>query len=138
MADLSLAEAAYRLSVLGEKVAQECVNIMWDETPVGPSGNLRRSIRHEKVGPESYFIGTDLYYAEWVNYGRGPVRPKHTTRTGRPGKLRYYEYTPGPKSIHVPTAPPGTPVFRRGTGPAKPNNFVARAKARIRNTTFTL
>lgn len=131
MAELTLAEASLKLARLGETTAQKCVDLMRDVTPQGATGTLRASIFYEMQNQYSFFVGTELYYAKWVDQGRGPVRPKYKKA------LAWGGYAGGPWSNHRP-GDPGAFYVRGGAGPARPNPFVFRTKIRILTYNFTL
>lgn len=56
-------------------VYEKCVPTLKSYAPVD-SGTLRASIQAEQHGDNEYFVGTDLEYAKYTEYGRGPVFPK--------------------------------------------------------------
>lgn len=136
MAELTLAEAIQKLDTLGERISKQCEDVMKSVTPTGRTGNLKRSIYHRQEGPDTWFIGTDIYYASWVENGRGAVRPKHTTSRGRRGSLRWVDYNGDINSVHHGT--PGEVIYARSAGPSKPNPFVGRAKRIIDQMHFSL
>ena len=133
MADLTLSEALSRLETLGDRIAKQCEDTMKSVTPVGRTGNMKKSIHYTKESDERYFIGTDMYYAEWVENGRGEVRPRHS---GKRASLMWVDYNGDINSVHHGT--PGKVYYRRHAGPSKPNPFVGRAKRIIDQMTFTL
>ena len=97
-----------RCRVLAEELVDEGVRVMQMEVPV-KTGGLQRSIKKETLSDHSWFIGTDIEYATYVEHGRGPVFP-------RVKKALYW-----PELRH--------PVAK--AGPAKANLFVERTVAHI-------
>lgn len=93
---------------LVEKLVAEGTEIMKAEAPM-KTGALRGSIHSERTGATTWFIGTDLEHAYYVENGRGPVYPVRK-------KALYW-----PELAH--------PVKR--AGPAAANDFVGRTKAQI-------
>lgn len=130
MADYTLRQALDRLETLGSRIATTIYTVMKDETPVGPTGELEKSIYWKQTGSEEWFIGTDMYYAKWVENGRGPVRAKYAPF------LKYIDYYGGKKSIHFGTK--GAFIKKKAVNRADPNPFVDRTKQRIEKMTFTL
>lgn len=141
VADLTLAEALSRLETLGDRIAKQCEDVMKSVTPVGRTGNLKKSIYHRQEGADTWFIGTDIYYASWVENGRGEVTPKKTaysirTRTPRTVPLRWIDYDGDINSVHH--GKPGAVVYAMRSRKSTPNPFVGRAKRIIDQMTFTL
>lgn len=93
---------------LAEELVSEGVSIMKSEAPY-KTGALRASIHSERTGATTWFIGTDLEHAYYVENGRGPVFPKVK-------KALYW-----PELSH--------PVAK--AGPAQANLFVERTVAHI-------
>ena len=145
MADASLDEVLELLKQFPRTIAEQCRDIMKYETPVGASGGgqggLRASIRIIEQTDQYAVIGTDLDYAPKVENGRGPVHP-HPGRSAYkptlPHTLRYFEYAPGPKSVHIQRHPIGTPIYRHMVGPSKPNPFAERTVQDIRGAEISL
>ena len=129
-----------KLDDFPDKIAKKCKELMVEETPVGPTGNLRKSIEILEQDNTHAVIGTTLEYAYYVENGRGPIVANHTTRKGQLGKLHYFGYAPGPKSIHGrrfgAAGDPGVEYFRTSVGPADPNPFVEDTKKRIEQTNW--
>ena len=123
-----------KLDNFPDKIAKKCKELMVDETPVGPTGNLRKSIEILEQDNTHAVIGTTKEYAYYVENGHGPVVAKTVKRNGKLKKLHYFGYAPGPKSIHKNDA--GTEHFAYSTGPAPPNQFVERTKDRIEKTNW--
>ena len=108
-----------------KRIAEEGKRTMIEETPVGPTGNLRKSIKVLEQDDRHCVIGTTLEYATHVENGHGPVNVKPERLKENPkAKLRYFGYAPGPKSIHKNDA--GEVYFRRRTGKADANPFLER------------
>lgn len=118
-----------KLDNFPDKIAKKCKELMVEETPVGPTGNLRKSIEILEQDDTHAVIGTTLEYAYYVENGRGPVFAKDKKA------LHYFGYAPGPKSIHTP-GDPGAEYFRGAAGPAPANPFVERTKERIEKTNW--
>lgn len=97
-----------RCRALSEKLVAEGVQVMKYEAPI-KTGALQKSIHSETLSENSWFIGTDLEYAYYVENGRGPVYPVVK-------KALYW-----PELSH--------PVMR--AGPAQANLFVERTVAQI-------
>ena len=93
---------------LVEKLVAEGVEIMKAEAPV-KTGALRRSIHSERTGATTWFIGTDIEHAYYVENGRGPVFPVVK------------------KALYWPEL--GHPVAKAGPAPA--NDFVGRTAAQL-------
>lgn len=55
------------------EVANELVNQLKMEAPVGATGDLRRSFQILQKGPRSIVVGTRLDYALFVQEGTGPI-----------------------------------------------------------------
>lgn len=72
------------------------------------SGDLHASIQVFRVGELEGDVGTDLDYAEWVEYGRGPVVPVNA------------------KFLHFFTKD-GKEIFTKFVGPAEPRPFMEPA-----------
>lgn len=72
------------------------------------SGYLRQHIKGFvfQAGPYESQAVADSFYADWVEYGRGPVRPVHAK------VLRWFEN--------------GKPVFSMYSKPSKPRLFMTR------------
>lgn len=98
---------AYSVGLVEELVA-EGVSIMQSEAPV-KTGALRASIHSERTGATTWFIGTDLEHAYYVENGRGPVYPVRK------------------KALYWPELP--HPVGK--AGPAKANDFVGRTRDKL-------
>lgn len=93
---------------LARELVREGTAIMKTEVPV-KSGQLQGSVHSEEMSDHSWFIGTDKYYAEYVENGRGPVFPVRK-------KALYW-----PELSH--------PVAKAGPAPA--NDFVGRTAKQI-------
>lgn len=144
MADITLDELVVKLNVFTSKASEKCKDILVEETPVGPTGGLRRSIKILEQDAEHALIGSQLDYAHYVEYGRGKVVAKNEpARTGNPNRrhtLHYFGYNPGPHSIHGRNYGGGdanVEYFRHSTGPAEPNKFLERAVEDIKKTDFS-
>ena len=74
MADFTISGAISALEALGPKIAAIGESTMKGIAPAR-SGALRGSIHQEQQGSETWFVGTDLYYAYYVDQGRGDVWP---------------------------------------------------------------
>lgn len=57
-----------------EFVYDKCVPTLKGTCPVD-TGTLQNSIQAEPSGKDRYFVGTDLEYAKYTEYGRGYVHP---------------------------------------------------------------
>lgn len=77
-----------------KRIADEGKRIMVSETPVGPTGNLRRSIEILEQDDFHCVIGTTIEYATHVENGHGPSVAKNVPY------LVFKGYKPGDKSIH--------------------------------------
>lgn len=97
-----------RCQQLSRDLVNEGVAIMKSEVPVR-SHKLQGSIHSEEESDHRWFIGTYLFYAEYVENGRGPVYPVRK-------KALYW-----PELAH--------PVKRAGPAPA--NDFVGRTRAQL-------
>lgn len=93
---------------LARQLVEEGVSVMKSEVPV-KTGALQGSIHSEPLSERSWFIGTDIEHAHYVEHGRGPVYPKVK-------KALYW-----PELAH--------PVKKAGPAPA--NDFVGRTRAAI-------
>ena len=122
---ISLEELLGHLDRFEEKTIEQCVEMMKEEAPVGPTGGLRDSIRVLERSRGRATIGTDIYYADWVENGRGPVTPKNATA------LRWYEYEPGPNSTHTMIGEPGEVIFSKYAGATKANDYLGRTENKI-------
>lgn len=124
MATFTLNEAISKLEGFGEKVANEAAQIMKDEivrnTKEG-TGKLAASVNVQPMGDGAWSVGTDLYYAKYVNDGRGAVRPVNAK------SLRWYS----PRLS-------GNAVFSKYAGPADGIDFVGRTKGILENMKFNL
>lgn len=116
MRSLSIDEAISALEGLGQKIADTAEKIMLEEAPVR-TGGLARSIRQERMDESTWWIGTDIFYADYVEHGRGVVRPV------RAKVLHWYD---------------GVDVFTMRAGPSKPNPFAERTANRLKGMSFTL
>lgn len=114
MADFTIAGAISALEALGDKIAAEGVSIMQGEVPVR-TGALQGSVHSERTGSQTWFVGTDIHYAGYVEYGRGDVWP--VTRK----VLRFADGS-----------------FHPHAGPAKANDFVGRTAAKLNAMSFSL
>ena len=74
MADFTISGAISALEALGPKIADIGVSTMKGKVHVR-TGALQGSIHQEQTGSETWFVGTDLYYAYYVDQGRGEVWP---------------------------------------------------------------
>ena len=78
---LSVIEAKNKTRAEFEKFAtQTCVDTLRQairdtRQHHNSTGTLERSVEATRIDDKSYFVGTDLYYAKWVDEGRGEVRP---------------------------------------------------------------
>ena len=141
MADASLDEVLELLKQFPRTIAEQCRDIMRYETPVGATGDLRKSVDIIEQTDTYAVIGTDLSYAPKVENGRGPVRAhpgRSALNPNRAHSLRYFEYAPGPKSVHEQRYPVGTPVYGHEFGPSKPNPFAERTVADIKGAEISL
>lgn len=59
---------------LGEDIVAEAKSNLQNNTNIN-SGTLLSSIRILNEDVKSIEVGTDLFYANYIEYGRGPVRP---------------------------------------------------------------
>jgi len=62
------------LQTLGDSIVSEARSNLQTNTNIN-SGTLLSSIRILDEGQNYIVVGTDLDYAEYIEYGRGPVRP---------------------------------------------------------------
>ena len=62
------------LKVLGEMIVSEARSNLQNNTNIN-SGHLLSSIRILQEDETSIIIGTDVDYANYIEYGRGPIRP---------------------------------------------------------------
>lgn len=102
---------------LVEKLVDEGTEIMKGEVPV-KTGALRDSVHSERTGATTWFIGTDIEHAKYVENGRGPVFPVVKKA------LWWSELSVGSMGPVL-----GHPVAK--AGPAKANKFVERTAAQI-------
>lgn len=116
MAEFTIDTAIAALEAFGPKVANEAVSIMAGEVPVR-TGVLAGSIHAEQLSSSSWFVGTDIDYAIYVENGRGVVRPKNAK------VLHWFD---------------GGDVFAMRAGPTKPNKFVERTAAKLNGMSFSL
>ena len=116
MADFTIQGAIGAIEKLGERIAYAGENIMVSEVPVR-SGSLQQSIHHEQTGSSTWFVGTDVFYAYYVENGRGVVKPV------RKKVLHWID---------------GGDVFAKRAGPAKANDFVGRTAAKLNAMSFSL
>lgn len=107
---MTINEALLKLQNLPQRIADEGVDLMKQEVPYD-KGDLEKSI-HAEVSTSSVFIGTDIHYAKYVQFGRGPVYPVQK-------KVLHWEGKYGD-------------VFAMRAGPAKANDFVGRTARRLR------
>lgn len=133
---MTLQGALQRLKEFGPKVAKKIYKTMQNEVPIGPTGNLKKSLYWEQTGSEEWFIGTKQYYAKWVEEGRGPVTAKNAPF------LQYQDYFGGHKSIHNKNLGKagynGVWIRKKSVAKAEPNPFVERTKKDVEKMTFTL
>lgn len=128
---MTLAGALKRLREFGPKTAQKIHKVMQNEVPIGKTGDLKSSLYWKQISFDTFFIGTDMYYAKWVENGRGPVRPVSAKA------LFYFDYKGGHKSVHK-WGTDGLGVMTKRVGPSKKNPFVDRTKQKVEKMTFTL
>lgn len=128
---MTLAGALKRLREFGPKTAQKIYKVMQNETPIGKTGDLKGSLYWKQLSFDTFFIGTDMYYAKWVEYGRGPVRPVHAKA------LFFWDYKGGHKSVHQ-RGNEGQGVLTKYVKESKKNPFVDRTKLAVEKMTFTL
>lgn len=114
MAEFTIDGAIGALEALGPKIAAQGVSIMQSEVPVR-SGALQGSIHSEQTGSSTWFVGTDIFHAKFVEYGRGDVWPV------RRRVLRFEDGS-----------------FHPHAGPAKANDFVGRTAATLNSMSFSL
>lgn len=141
----TLDELMTRLREFPDRVAEKSKELMISETPIGPTGNLQKSISVLEKTNEYCVVGTQLYYAEFVEKGRGPV-PSVQTRNDakkkgeKPKMLHYWGYNPGnDKSIHGKKyggGDEGVEYFMRSVKRAKANPFAKRARTKINNANW--
>lgn len=124
MATFTISEALSKLEGFGKKVADEAEQIMKDEivrnTKEG-TGKLAASVDVKPLGGSAWSVGTNLYYAKYVNDGRGPVVPKKAKA------LRWYS----PRLS-------GNAVFSQKAGPAEGIDFTGKTKQALENMRFNL
>lgn len=124
MATFTISEAISRLEGLGEKVAREAEQIMKDEIIINTkegTGKLASSVNVKQVSSSTWSIGTDLYYAKYVNDGRGPVRPVEKQA------LRWYS----PRMS-------GNAVFSNYAGPTQGIDFTGKTVSALENMKFNI
>ena len=114
MADFTIDGAIAAIEALGGKIAAQGVSIMQSEVPVR-SGALQGSIHSEQTGSNTWFVGTDIFYAGYVENGRGHVWPV------RRKVLRYDDGS-----------------FHPHSSPSKANDFVGRTAAALNSMSFSL
>lgn len=114
MADWTISGAIGALEALGPKIASIGESTMKGLAPAR-TGALRGSIHTEQTGSESWFVGTDLDYAYYVDQGRGDVWPI------RRKVLRFADGS-----------------FHPHAGPAKAQNFAARTADALNGMSFSL
>lgn len=124
MATFTISEALSKLEGFGERVANEAAQVMKDEIVRNAkegTGKLAASVNVKRLDESSWSVGTDLYYAKYVNDGRGPVVPKKAKA------LRWYS----PRLS-------GNAVFSQYAGPAEGIDFTGKTKAILENMKFNL
>lgn len=73
--DISINQVEARIQEnFQEFVYNKCVNTLKGTCPKD-TGALRASIHAERIDDNTYFVGTDSWYAKFTEYGRGPVFP---------------------------------------------------------------
>ena len=114
MADWTISGAIGALEALGPKIAAIGESTMKGLAPAR-SGTLRGSIHTEQQGSSTWFVGTDLYYAYYVDQGRRDVWPI------RARALRFEDGS-----------------FHAHAGPAKAQNFAKRTADALNAMSFSL
>ena len=105
------------------------VEIMKEEVPVGPTGNLRDSIHYEHTGEDAWVIIADpvskdgFHYARAVNDGRTAVFAQNARW------LQWEGYAGSQTTIHSPD--PGKYYRSESVNGARANNFRARTLGRL-------
>ena len=64
------------LQEIGDSIVADARSNLQNNTNIN-SGTLLSSIRILEEGPNYIIVGSDIDYAEYIEYGRGPVRPKN-------------------------------------------------------------
>lgn len=128
MASITIDMAIKGILGLGGRVANRAVAIMKEEASVRDDGSstdgkgsnaLVNSIRYEhRLFSRQYAIGPHVDYAEYFRYGRGPAQARNA------------------KYMHFKIR--GADYFRKKVGPARPNHFIERTKARLEEEKFRI
>lgn len=73
---MTIAELRAKIDRIRDEAPQEGVRIMKEEVHRhSKTGTLENSIDAAPIGTDTWSIGTSLYYATYIQNGRGPVRP---------------------------------------------------------------
>ena len=91
---MKIAALINRIETYADRLADEGVEIMKIECPVGLTGGLKSSIHKSGNGEWERTVGTDLLYARAVTHGRKAVYPKGNYY------LKWIEYSGSQSSIH--------------------------------------
>lgn len=108
---MTVAECITKLEGLVPRIAEQGAVIMREEVPVR-TGALKASISATPQGTESYFVGTSIEYAKYVEHGRGPVVPKKAR------VLHWFD---------------GKDIFAKSVVGVPKNDFVGRTISRLRS-----
>lgn len=98
MATFTIAEAQRRLHDLPKKVAERGREIMREEIHDNAykTGGLEQSVRIRENGEGLWSVGAQkkvdgIYLSDIIVNGRKEVFPKHFTKNGHPGRLRWWD-----------------------------------------------
>lgn len=67
-------ECIARIEAYPGKIAKRGIEVMKDEVPVGKTGQLKASVT-ATASPQLVYIYASTFYAGFVRYGRGVVKP---------------------------------------------------------------
>lgn len=135
MSEITIDDCIRKLNGLSVQIAMKGEEIMKSEVPVGKTGHLKESVTSTVYGDKVEIFPT-VPYANYVEYGRGPIVPHKQRRNFKTGRfmsgtksfLKWEEYNGSQTSIHHGGS--GT-VFARYAGPAEANDFEGRTKRRL-------
>lgn len=91
-------------------VRGKCVETLKSVCPVD-SGAMKAEIHAERINDETYWVGTNKWYAKFTEYGRGPVKPVRR------------------KALYWPDIWGGRPVSY--AGPAEAQHWVEKAVSQL-------
>lgn len=126
MATFTITEAQRRLRELPKKVAERGREIMREEIHdhAYRTGELEQSVRVRENGEGLWSVGAQkkvdgIYLSDIIVNGRKEVFPKHFTKNGHPGRLRWWDG--------------GEPVFASHSPATTGYDFVHETAERLRD-----